>query len=45
VLFSVESLIVGPTLFQRLLPDAGAHLATVKTGDEPVMALPVNAFR
>jgi hypothetical protein len=29
---------------ERILPDAGAHLAKVKSGAEVLMALPAEAF-
>ena len=42
--FYANKLIVGRYFLQRVLPDAGACLAKLKTGAEPVMALPAEAF-
>jgi len=42
--FYANKLIVGRYFLERVLPDAGACLAKVKTGAETVMALPAEAF-
>ncbi|MEO6340554.1 MAG: acyl-CoA dehydrogenase C-terminal domain-containing protein [Caulobacteraceae bacterium] len=42
--FYADKLIVGRYFLARVLPDADAHLAKLKTGAEPVMALEVEAF-
>jgi alkylation response protein AidB-like acyl-CoA dehydrogenase len=42
--FYANKLIVGRYFLARILPDAAAHLAKLKTGAEPVMALPAEAF-
>src|SRR5215472_11867431 len=42
--FYANKLAVGRYYLQRVLPDAGAHLAKLKTGAETVMALPAEAF-
>ena len=42
--FYANKLIVGRYFLERVLPDAGAALAKVKTGAETVMALPAEAF-
>jgi hypothetical protein len=42
--FYANKLTVGRYFLQRILPDAGACLAKLKTGAEPVMALPAEAF-
>ena len=42
--FYAAKLAVGRYFLQRVLPDAGAHLAKLKTGAETVMALPAEAF-
>ena len=42
--FYANKLITGRYFVERLLPDAGAHLAKLKTGAQPVMALPAEAF-
>ena len=42
--FYANKLAVGRYYLQRVLPDAGAHLAKLKTGAEAVMALPAEAF-
>jgi alkylation response protein AidB-like acyl-CoA dehydrogenase len=42
--FYAHKLTVGRYFLQRVLPDAGAHLAKLKTGAEAVMALPAEAF-
>ena len=42
--FYANKLITGRYFVERMLPDAGAHLAKLKTGAEPVMALAAEAF-
>ena len=42
--FFANKLVVGRYFLERVLPDAGAALAKVKTGAEMVMALPAEAF-
>ena len=42
--FYANKVTVGRYYLQRVLPDAGAHLAKLKTGAEAVMALPAEAF-
>jgi alkylation response protein AidB-like acyl-CoA dehydrogenase len=42
--FYAAKLAVGRYFVARVLPDAGAHLAKLKTGAEVVMALPAEAF-
>ncbi|HTX48052.1 MAG TPA: acyl-CoA dehydrogenase C-terminal domain-containing protein [Caulobacteraceae bacterium] len=42
--FYANKLIVGRYFLERVLPDAAAHLAKLKTGSESVMALPAEAF-
>ncbi|MGH6958361.1 MAG: acyl-CoA dehydrogenase C-terminal domain-containing protein [Caulobacteraceae bacterium] len=42
--FYGNKLLVGRYFLQRVLPDAGAHLAKLKAGAEAVMALPADAF-
>jgi hypothetical protein len=42
--FYANKLIVGRYFLERVLPDAGSHLAKLKTGSEVVMALPAEAF-
>jgi alkylation response protein AidB-like acyl-CoA dehydrogenase len=42
--FYANKLITGRYFVERLLPDASAHLAKLKTGAQPVMALPAEAF-
>ena len=42
--FYANKLITGRYFVERILPDAGAHLAKLKTGAEPVMALAAEAF-
>jgi hypothetical protein len=39
-----NKLITGRYYIERILPEAGAHLAKLKTGAAPVMALPVDGF-
>ncbi|HEY3694376.1 acyl-CoA dehydrogenase C-terminal domain-containing protein [Phenylobacterium sp.] len=39
-----NKLIVGRYFLERVLPDTGAHLAKLKTGAAPLMALPAEAF-
>ncbi len=42
--FYANKLITGRYFLERILPDAGAHLAKLKTGAEPVMTLAAEAF-
>ncbi len=42
--FYANKLITGRYFVDRLLPDAAAHLVKLKTGAQPVMALPAEAF-
>ncbi|MFZ3004532.1 MAG: acyl-CoA dehydrogenase C-terminal domain-containing protein [Phenylobacterium sp.] len=42
--FYANKLVVGRYYMQRVLPDAGAHLAKLTTGAELMMALPAEAF-
>ena len=42
--FYANKLIVGRYFIERILPDAGAHLAKLKTGAATLMALPADAF-
>jgi alkylation response protein AidB-like acyl-CoA dehydrogenase len=42
--FYRNKLVVGRYFLQRVLPDAGAQLAKIKTGAESVMALPADSF-
>ncbi|MEQ1932200.1 MAG: acyl-CoA dehydrogenase C-terminal domain-containing protein, partial [Parvularculaceae bacterium] len=42
--YYARKLITGRYFLARILPDAKAHLAKLKTGAEPVMALPAEAF-
>ncbi|HEX4095563.1 MAG TPA: acyl-CoA dehydrogenase C-terminal domain-containing protein, partial [Caulobacteraceae bacterium] len=42
--FYTSKLITGRYFLERILPEAGAHLAKLKTGSEPVMALAAEAF-
>ena len=42
--FYATKLTVGRYYMQRVLPDAGAHLAKLMTGSELMMALPAEAF-
>ena len=42
--FYANKLITGRYFVERMLPDAGAHLAKLKTGAEPVMALAAEGF-
>jgi hypothetical protein len=42
--FYANKLITGRYFLERILPEAGAHLAKLKTGSEPVMALAAEAF-
>jgi hypothetical protein len=39
-----DKLKTGRYFLERVLPDAGAHLAKLKTGAEPVMALDAEGF-
>jgi alkylation response protein AidB-like acyl-CoA dehydrogenase len=42
--FFAHKLLTGRYFVDRILPDAAAHLTKLKTGAEPVMALPAEAF-
>ncbi len=42
--FYANKLTVGRYFIERILPDAGAHLAKLKTGSELMMSLPAEAF-
>jgi alkylation response protein AidB-like acyl-CoA dehydrogenase len=42
--FYAHKLVVGRYFLERLLPDAGAHLAKMKTGSATMMELPADAF-
>ena len=42
--FYANKLITGRYFVERMLPDAGAHLAKLKTGAQPVMALAAEGF-
>jgi hypothetical protein len=42
--FYTAKLAVGRYYLERVLPEAGAHLAKLKTGAESMMALPADAF-
>jgi alkylation response protein AidB-like acyl-CoA dehydrogenase len=42
--FCEGKLTTGRYFIERILPDAGAHLAKLKTGAAPVMALPAEGF-
>jgi len=42
--FFTNKLITGRYFVERMLPDAGAHLAKLKTGAAPLMALDAEAF-
>ena len=42
--FFANKLLTGRYFLERILPEAGAHLAKLKTGAEPVMALAAEAF-
>jgi len=42
--FFASKLTVGRYFLERVLPDAGAHLAKLKSGSAAVMALPAEAF-
>jgi alkylation response protein AidB-like acyl-CoA dehydrogenase len=42
--YYANKLITGRYFVERILPDAGAHLAKLKTGAEPVMRLAADAF-
>ncbi|MDO8380088.1 acyl-CoA dehydrogenase C-terminal domain-containing protein [Phenylobacterium sp.] len=42
--YFANKLVVGRYYMQRVLPDAGAHLAKLVTGSELMMALPAEAF-
>ena len=42
--FYADKLVTGRYFLERMLPDAGAHLAKLKTGSATLMALPAEAF-
>ena len=42
--FYANKLTTGRYFIARILPDADAHLAKLKTGAETLMALPADAF-
>ena len=42
--FYANKLVIGRYFIQRILPEAGGHLAKLKTGSELMMALPAEAF-
>ncbi len=42
--FHADKLTTGRYFMARMLPDAAAHLAKVKVGAEPLMALPADSF-
>jgi hypothetical protein len=42
--FYAGKLAVGRYYMERVLPEAGAHLAKLKTGAENLMSLPAEAF-
>ena len=42
--FYSRKLATGRVFVERVLPDAGAHLAKLKAGTASVMALPAEAF-
>ena len=42
--FYANKLITGRYFLERMLPDAGAHLAKLKSGAAPLMALEIDAF-
>jgi hypothetical protein len=42
--FFTTKLTTGRYFIERILPDAGAHLAKLKTGSATLMALPAEAF-
>ena len=42
--FYANKLVTARYFFERVLPDSSAHLAKLKTGAEPMMALPAEAF-
>jgi len=42
--FYANKIVVGRYFLERILPDAGAHLAKLKTGAGLMMALPADAF-
>jgi hypothetical protein len=42
--FYVSKIAVGRYFVERLLPEAGAHLAKLKTGAATLMSLPAEAF-
>ncbi|MEM9055658.1 MAG: acyl-CoA dehydrogenase C-terminal domain-containing protein, partial [Pseudomonadota bacterium] len=42
--FFEDKLITGRYYMTRIMPEAAAHLAKLKTGAEPMMALPADRF-
>jgi len=42
--FFTTKVVTARYFIERILPDAGAHLAKLKTGSETLMALPAEAF-
>ena len=42
--FYANKLMTGRYFVERILPDAGAHLAKLKTGADVLMAMPAEAF-
>jgi alkylation response protein AidB-like acyl-CoA dehydrogenase len=42
--FFTTKIVTAKYFIERILPDAGAHLAKLKTGSETLMALPAEAF-
>ncbi|MFN3230420.1 MAG: acyl-CoA dehydrogenase C-terminal domain-containing protein [Asticcacaulis sp.] len=42
--FYAQKLMTGRVFLERILPDAGAHLAKLKTGAEALMQVPADAF-
>jgi len=42
--FFTTKIVTAKYFIERVLPDAGAHLAKLKTGSETLMALPAEAF-
>jgi hypothetical protein len=42
--FYESKLVIGRYFLERILPEAGGHLAKLKTGSATMMALPAEAF-
>ena len=42
--FYANKLMTGRYFVERILPDAGAHLAKLKTGADVLMAMPADQF-